>query len=271
MTARLIASFVACVVFSACGREQPTHPLTESLLTAASQWSKGPDRTAFAHAELDRIAERVRGVAATQAPSKALAQVVFEEFRFVREVADESLDYVLLPRVLEHRRGSCVGLGSVYLAIAERLGWSMHGVMLPGHFFVVLDENGQSQPIELLHDGEVMPQGWHQQRFGSPAVRSYNRALTREEVLGVVEYDVGNQRRRSGQLHAALRAFEQARKHFPDFAEAHASAGAVAHLLGRIDASFAAYRAAQRIYPSLAGLASNLALLEAERNSQPRL
>jgi regulator of sirC expression with transglutaminase-like and TPR domain len=244
--------------------------VTDALFRAASEWDTGVQRSASARAELDRLAERIRARMLSAPPSSAFAHVVFEELEFEREVDDESLDYVLLPKVLEHRRGSCVGLGSLYLALAEKLGLPMHGVLLPGHFFVVLNENGTQRAIELLHRGEVMPEGWHQRRFGVPAAPAYNRALTRTELLGVLEYNVGNQRRRAGALHEAQRAFERARQHFPDFAEAHASAGAVAHLLGAFDASFDAYRAAQRIDPNLPGLASNLALLEAERSSPPK-
>lgn len=270
MTRRLLRCLALCVALSACGRVDDATPLTDLLLTAASQWGKGPDRATFARAELDRIAERVRAHAAAEPVAAALAHVVFDELGFVREVDDESLDYVLLPSVLGSRRGNCVGLGSLYLALAERLGLRMHGVMLPGHFFVELEDRGVRQSIELLHRGEVMPEGWHRQRFGAPAAPVYGRALTPDEVLGIVEYDVGNQRKRVGRLHRAQQAFERARKHFPDFAEAHASAGAVAQLLGSYELSLEAYRAARRANPELPGVAENLALLEAERE-QARL
>ncbi len=257
---------VLFVLQSACGHREPASPLTDALLATAAHWSKGPDRTQFARAELERIAERVRQRAVGEPPARALARVVFDDLGFAREVDDESLDFVLLPSVLEQRRGSCVGLGALYLALAERLGLRMQGVMLPGHLFVVLDEHGARRSIELLHRGDVMPEGWHQRRFGAPAAPAYGRAHTPDEIVGVVEYDVGNQRKRAGRLTHAQQAFESSRRHFPDFAEAHASAGAVAHLLGRFDASFEAYRAAQRANPELPGLAANLALLKAERD-----
>jgi regulator of sirC expression with transglutaminase-like and TPR domain len=265
MNRRLVAGAVGCVILCACGRAEPPSPLTDALLSAAHEWGTGAERDALARSELDQITGRIRERMHSAPASSALARVVFDEFGFVREVEDESLEYVLLPKVLERRRGSCVGLGSLYLALAEKLGLRMHGVLLPGHFFVVLEENGTPRAIELLHRGEVMPEGWHQRRFGAPAAPAYNRALTRAELLGILEFNVGNQRRRAGLLHQAQRAFERARRHFPDFAEAHASAGAVAHLLGSFDASFEAYQAAQRVNPDLPGLASNLALLEAER------
>jgi hypothetical protein len=50
-----------------------------------------------------------------------------------------------------------------------------------------------------------------------------------------------------------------------DFGDAHASAGAVAQLLGALDYSLEACRAAQRVNPELPGVAANLALLAAER------
>ena len=110
-----------------------------------------------------------------------------------------------------------------------------------------------------------MPDGWHRERFGAPAAPAYARALTCDEVVGIVEFDVGNQRKREGRLQQAQSAYESARHHFPDFAEAHASAGAVAQLLGALDYSLEAYRDAQRVNPGLPGVAANLALLAAER------
>jgi tetratricopeptide (TPR) repeat protein len=256
------------VVLAACGRGDASTralPLTDALLAVAQHWGQGADRVSAARAELDRIAARVREHADSAPPHLVLAQIVFQELGFVREVEDESLDYVFLPSVLAQRRGSCVGLGSLYLALAEQLGWRMHGVMLPAHFFVVLDEQGVSRSIELLHHGEAMPDGWHRARFTAPAAPAYARALTRDEVVGVVEFDVGNQRKREGRLQDAQRAYESARRRFPDFAEAHASVGAVAHMLGVLDYSLDAYREAQRVNPELPGLAANLALLTAER------
>jgi tetratricopeptide (TPR) repeat protein len=93
--------------------------------------------------------------------------------------------------------------------------------------------------------------------------------LALAEVLGVIEYDVGNERRRKGRWADAQHAYERARKHFPDFAEAHASLGALAQLMGALDEAKGHYEAARRVNPNLPGLDRNLELLESERSAHP--
>jgi regulator of sirC expression with transglutaminase-like and TPR domain len=248
----------------------PRLPLTEALLALAREQGGRADDTPYARSELDKIAARLRRAADREpgaSPAALLRRVVFEELGFVREVDDPSLAYVLLPSVLHARRGSCVGLGSLYLALGERMAWSMHGVMVPGHFFVRVASGGVARNLELLHRGEEMPDRWYGERFPIPgaSAREYARPLDHAEVLGVVEYDIGNARKRALQLTAAGDAYDSARRHFPDFAEAHASAGAVAQLLGQLDRARAAYRAAAQANPNLSGIAQNLELLERER------
>jgi tetratricopeptide (TPR) repeat protein len=207
-------------------------------------------------------------------PASVLSGLLFEQWGFVREVEVTSLGYVLLPSVLEHRRGNCVGLGSLFLVLAEVLGWSAAGVLMPGHFYARVLEATGSTNVELLRAGEAMPNAWYDRRFPIPggAAREYGRPLTVEEVQGVVHYDVGNERRRQRRLPEAEAAFTRAARALPDLSEAHASLGAVQHLLGNLQAATASYRRAKEANPHLPGVAENLALLEAERaaSSAPR-
>lgn len=203
-------------------------------------------------------------------PGLVLAALLFERWGFVREVEDQSLEYILLPSVLANRRGNCVGLGTLFLALADELGIAASGVVRPGHFYVRVA--GSAVPwlnVELLRSGEVMPDAWYEERFPTPTAeaRAYSRPLTREEVVGVVAYDVGNERRRQLRLDQAHAAYTRAVAGFPELAEAHASLGAIEHLMGHGEAAAASYRRAQEMNPKLPGLAENLALLEAERRA----
>jgi tetratricopeptide (TPR) repeat protein len=165
--------------------------------------------------------------------------------------------------LIGRKHGSCVGLGTLYLALGEMLGWQVRALTVPGHFFVRV----QGANVELLHRGEEMPDAWYQTRFPIPSgsAQEYARPLLSSEVVAIVEYDIGNRRHKEGRLLEARRAYEQATRHFPDLAEAHASLGAVWHLLGDLDAADSAYRAARRANANLPGLDHNVDLLEAER------
>jgi regulator of sirC expression with transglutaminase-like and TPR domain len=250
---------------------QPASPLSRALLelTRASGEATRTD-TEAAETELAHLTDLSREAlerAPKQPPVTAVCRLLFDELGFAREVSDQSLGFVLLPSVLRSRRGSCVGLGTLLLGLSERLGWSAAGVLMPGHFYVRVRAPGPARNVELLRKGEAMSDGWYAQRFPvqSAVARAYGRPLSEREVLGVVAYDIGNERRRQGRLDAAMAAFERAVQAFPDFAEAQASLGAVAQLQGRLELAEASYRAALEKNPSLPGLEQNLSLLAEER------
>lgn len=269
MTRRSLLLLLAC---SACERARtPTLELGRALSLVASQSGLDDEALSKGSAEIARLtelAQRELCARPARSPSTVLSSLIFEHWGFAREVNDTSLRYVLLPSVLEQRRGSCVGLGSLFLAIAEGLGLSATGVLMPGHFYARVQEQGGPRNVELLRAGERMPDGWYERRFPVPGgfAREYARALTSSEVIGVVHFDVGNERRRQQRFSEAKAAFERAARAFPDMAEAHASLAAVHHLLGDLQEASDAYRRAKDVNPNLPGVAENLALLDAERS-----
>jgi hypothetical protein len=244
--------------------------LGQALLEVARQSGLDEQRVSWSLAEITRLAALAQSALSAspgRSPAAVLSGLLFQQWGFVREVEDRSLGYVLLPSVLEHRRGSCVGLGSLFLVLAEGLGCSAAGVLMPGHFYARVREATGARNVELLRAGEAMPDVWYERRFPVPggSAREYARPLTAQEVVGVVHYDVGNERRRQRRLPEAQAAFARAVRDFPDLSEAHASLGAVQHLLGDLSAATASYRRARDANSHLPGVAENLALLEAER------
>lgn len=220
--------------------------------------------------ELGRLAGLARE-AKESAPGASTAAVLrellFGALGFAREVGDTDLSFVLLPSVLRARRGSCVGLGTVYLALAEALGVVARGVLMPGHFYVRVEEQGrQPQNAELLRRGEPMSDDWYAGRFPIPGrhAREYARPLKLTETLAVIEYNVGNERRRQLRLAEASAAYERAARLFPDLAEAHASLGAVLHLTGELERAAASYAKAREVNPHLPLVDENVALLDRE-------
>jgi len=249
-------------------------PLARRLLAVGRELgvddAQDPDAAARA---LEQLAARARDALDRRGATPAvdvLNGVVFDDAAFRREVDDADLAFVLLPSVLRERRGSCVGLGTLYLALGELLHVPLRGVVVPGHFFVRADEGGRARNVELLRRGEEEPAPWYGARWPLPptTVPTYDRALTDDEVLGVVEYDVGNDWRRRGRLPEARRALERAVAHFPALPEAEASLGSVLQLAGALDAAAVAYEAARKVEPELPGLGRNVRLLEDERRAR---
>jgi regulator of sirC expression with transglutaminase-like and TPR domain len=261
----LLLAAAAC----ACTRAEPQRPFFEAALAVARD-AGALDATAerFCRRELERLTELARASLSRRGSATAgLRALVFEDRGFVREVDDTDLRFVLLPGVLRDRRGSCVGLGSLYLALTEALGLAAHGVLRPGHFYVRLQQGGAHTNVELLRRGEAMPDAWYEGRFPAPegAKREYGRPLTASEAVGVIDYNVGNQRRREHRIEAARSFYARAVQRFPDFAEAHAGLGAALHLLGRAEEARKSYDEARRLNPRLENLERNLSLLELEK------
>jgi tetratricopeptide (TPR) repeat protein len=117
-----------------------------------------------------------------------------------------------------------------------------------------------------------MSSDWYAGRFPVPggSAPHYARSLTPNESLGVVEYNVGNERRRQFRLEAARSAYLRSVRLFPQFAEAHASLGTTLQLLGRLDEASHSYQAARAADPHLAGVDWNIAVLDEERARPPR-
>jgi regulator of sirC expression with transglutaminase-like and TPR domain len=253
--------------------------LARGLRAVAAEGGETEARLREAEDELGRLARKVEAAArAGASPVAALNATVFDELGFAREVDRLTAAHTLLPPVLRARRGSCVGLGTLYLAVAQRLGWRAHGVLVPGHFFVRVDEGGRDGPrsVELLRSGEPMPEAWYRQKYlsgaGTPAAAlpaAYLRALTTPEVLAVVRFNLANHQREAGALAAAERGYRQAARDFPTFPEAHASLGLTLHLLRRLPEARQAYQAARRLDPALPGLARNLEALDQDLAAGP--
>jgi regulator of sirC expression with transglutaminase-like and TPR domain len=199
-----------------------------------------------------------------------MAEVVFGQLGFVREVDDPHPRFMRLPSVLADRRGSCYGLAALFVALGERLGPAHHftvaGVLVPGHLFVRVTDRTGARNVELLRKGEAMPEAWYRQRYQVPPrdAPGYLRPLTGPELLAVLDYNLGNDLRVHGRLAEAATAYARAARAFPDFAEAHASLGLVRHLLGALPEALRAYQAARAANPHLPGLDQNIAILRQE-------
>jgi tetratricopeptide (TPR) repeat protein len=263
------------------GEHRVPGPLASALLAFAAESGAAPSDVAEAwHAieiMADRIAAHPRGAGRDgegEDDVDGLNAVVFGELGFSREVERTATRSMLLPSVVADRKGSCVGLGALYLVLAERLGIPLDGVMVPGHFFVRARASGttRARNVELLRRGEAMPDSWYVGKYGPwPAdATAYLRPLSPEEVLAIHWFNLGNQRRGDGDFTGAAEAYGRATDDLPAFAEAWASLGAMRQAGGDRVGAVRAYRSAGRANPDLPGLAQNLRLLLLGAADEPR-
>lgn len=97
------------------------------------------------HRQLDSLTAEVRdttdGAADERLVANALNEHLFDQAGFTGKVDNYySAEGNFLNRVLDTHSGIPVTLSLVYLEIGKRLGIRCHGVGLPGHFLVRLDE-----------------------------------------------------------------------------------------------------------------------------------
>ncbi len=257
-----------------CARDglaaRPPGPLSSTILALAADLGAAPTDVADSWVRVNEIAAQVRERHRRGGGGDWIADlnaVVFDQLGFEREIASQDVKFFRLPSVVAQRRASCLGLGALYLVLAERLGVGLDGVMVPGHFFVRTREPAHRN-IELLRRGESMPDAWYRTKYGpwpQGGDSPYFRALDPSELAGVHWFNAGNHLRAAHDLAGAAVAYDRAAAALPAFAEAEASLGAVRQLQGALDQAEAAYQQAARARPDLPGLDHNLALLKQQR------
>lgn len=98
---------------------------------------------------------------------------LFGEERFAGDVADyHAEDNSFLDLVLERRLGMPITLSAVLMAVGARVGVGLHGVALPGHFLVGVDDDGpELRFVDAFAGGVVLDLpaaiAQHRRRFGA--------------------------------------------------------------------------------------------------------
>jgi len=142
---------------------------------------------------------------------KETSRFIFEEmlFRFPPESQYSSdIDlYTFLPSVLDSRRGVCLGVSTLYLCIAQRIGLPLEIVTPPGHIFLRhLNTN-----IETTARGIDIP---------SETYLSINtkelQLRSIKEVIGLSHFNKGSTWLQRGEYDKASEAYSKAQKYIPD-------------------------------------------------------
>ncbi len=111
-------------------------------------------------ARLDRMAEEARQGVGAQGPSGALDRLnayLFEEQGF-RGNAEDYYDprNSFLNDVLDRKTGIPITLSVVYMEVGRRLGLTIQGIGIPGHFVVQYQEDAETCFIDPFNRGAVL-------------------------------------------------------------------------------------------------------------------
>jgi tetratricopeptide (TPR) repeat protein len=93
---------------------------------------------------------------------RVMNDYIFSEMRFrfpPHSLHAKEIDvYTFLPSVLDSRRGVCLGVSILYLALGQRLGLHLEAITPPGHIYVrYKDQNGEITNIETTARGIDVP------------------------------------------------------------------------------------------------------------------
>lgn len=244
-------------------------PLLSSILrysTGASRDLLGvPVDPAFAEREMKRLADRLRPELADATDGERIVgifrRVLLEEERFTYDKSSADPGNYLLESVLARRKGNCLGLSLLYLALADRLGVPFSGVYVPSHCFVRYEGSGVRVNVEFADGGASWEDARYRQEFRIQAARPYLRSLSTAEVLGVFLKTVGAGYSRKGREEDALRLYDEAGRLYPGLPDVYYNAGVSLQKLGRNEEAIASYHRALALDPEMAAARDNLSIL----------
>jgi tetratricopeptide (TPR) repeat protein len=164
------------------------------------------------------MADSIRDQVAAEATGRGKVDVLnrhfFHEWGFQGDAALDSPDSLLPDRVLERRRGYCVGLATVYLALARELDLPIHAVAAPAHMFARYDDGSERLNIELLGAGAGPEDAWYARQYAIPEASIdrgvFLRDLTDREALGYVYANLGTLDSRAGDFTRSRALYEAA-------------------------------------------------------------
>ncbi|MCA8926191.1 MAG: tetratricopeptide repeat protein [Planctomycetes bacterium] len=173
-----------------------------------------------------------------------------------RKGGENRLGDLLLPYVLERKRGHCLGLSTAYLAVAQRAGLPVFGVSVPGHFFVRYDDGRAVHNVETTARGAALSDAHYVSRFGvgEELVRRgvYLQNLSRREVLSEVLNNRANVYWDRGDPERAARDLDRVTRVSHGFSRARLGRGFMAKVRGDFARARRELDAALAIEPDLA-------------------
>ena len=215
--------------------------------------------------EMSRLADRLRpevdGATDGGRVVGAFHRVLLVEERFAYDKSSADPGNYLLESVLARRKGNCLGLSLLYLALADRLGIPFRGVYVPSHCFVRYEGNGVRMNVEFAETGASWEDDRYRREFRILPSRPYLRSLSPAEMLGVFLKTLGAGYSRKGREEDALRLYAEAGRLYPGLPDVYYNAGVSLQKLGRSDEAIGKYRRALALDPEMAAARDNLSIL----------
>lgn len=164
--------------------------------------------------KLDSMAVELKPRIAGKNPEETICEInkyLFEEQGFKYKKGENKF---FLNKVLDEKKGNCVGLSYLYLSLAERLGLPIYGCSTPEHFFVRWDDGKFIRNIETTARGEktytlsyMLSDNISEESIDKGV---YLRKLSKKEVVGDVLSNRGVVFASKGELDKAILDYSKA-------------------------------------------------------------
>jgi regulator of sirC expression with transglutaminase-like and TPR domain len=180
-----------------------------------------------------RLRPRLAAAASDSSRVEILNAFFFDSLRIEPQLEDSTLAGSLPSRVLAERRGACVGLVLLYLALGDILELPLAPVFLPGHVMVRWRGGGQVRNIEILRRGIARSDSFYRETFALDRRPWYALSDARpDQALAALVFNLANHHRSRGFLDAALEEYRLVEERLPGFPEALGNQGAAYLLAG---------------------------------------
>ena len=250
--------------------------------------------------EADTIRRQLRRRITSEQTFAALNLQFFGPAGFTASSDLSGPEGVSVAAALDSRRGTCVGLAIVYLALAQRLGLDAHAVATPDHLFVRVHLGNTVRNVELTEFGREVDDDTYRRRYKieeasiaagvfmrklsnaeviahllsnqavalgkqgklDDALARYDAALTLAPQLVAVWYNRGLDLLNAGRLQEALEDFSRAIELYPSDAQAHNNRGLTKLKLGDREGAEADVTRALELQPGMKEAQQNLKRLK---------
>ena len=249
--------------------------LATAALIISEYWSEMVDGRRYL-SDLDNMALEIREMLKQKKLSTDFRAVpVINNYLFgtlgfssISEASDPNS--LFLHTVMDKKQGYCLSMSVLYLAIGERLGLPLYGVVVPGHFFVRYDDGRVRFNIETTSKGGNASDEHYIKKFKVPRLNGrsiYLKNLSKIQTLGCFFNNLGNSYSDIGDMESALLAFERAVEINPTLSESRANLANIYLKKGQVAQAVNEYRAALDINPNDAKTHNNLGNAYTQRGS----
>jgi regulator of sirC expression with transglutaminase-like and TPR domain len=246
---------------------------TESVALRPSA-DTGPDLRGQLNHLAERLGELLRGATGGRTRVEILSRFIFDGLgiQASRDLTDP--DNLFLSRVLERKRGYCVGMASLYLVLAEKLDLPLFAAATPSHVFLRYDDGEIRFNIETFRNGAHLADEEYVREYAVPEASIekgvFLRNLSPEEFLAQVHNNLGVIYSRREDFENASHQYEQAIRLDGKLAAAYYNYGNDLLSQGAYQEAMRRFSKSLRLYPIDAWALNNRGLAYLRRGKLKR-